>query len=194
MRKKTEVYFNPWVRKDYQSQSPKILVLGESHYGIEKDYNPDFTTDIIKDWALEREGSRRFFTIIAKISSKILYNRTPDWLGLEDKQFFWSRVAFYNYIQSFVGDAARIRPSESMWDEAKEPFLTVVDKPKPHIIIVLGRSLGNYIKEFEKEIPISEFCYWYHPSAPKYFKTPDAEEKLKKAFEDWKQKNSSLFT
>jgi hypothetical protein len=56
---------------------------------------------------------------------------------------FWHSVAFYNYIQEFVGSRARERPTEEMWNDAEKPFFMILTKLKPDFILVLGKSLWD---------------------------------------------------
>jgi len=174
-----EPFFKPWVGEDYRSQVPKTLVLGESHYGISESYTPEFTQYVVKDWALCQRGSSPYFTKIAKI----LLSKPYEWISLEEKYKLWNRVAFYNYVQQFVGDRPRMRPTPEMWLEAEEALDYVIAQLTPDIVIVTGKELGYYVSSFEeKYIGPAKFCYWTHPSA-RTFKKEDAI----KAFEDVKR-------
>jgi hypothetical protein len=70
-----EPFFQPWVGENYNAQTPKILVLGESHYGKQEDYTHEWTQGVVKAWALGEEGTTRYFTTIAKILSDKAYER-----------------------------------------------------------------------------------------------------------------------
>ena len=175
----SNVKFQPWVGDNYENENLKILVLGESHYGNAEENKETFTQDVIKSWALREEGSIKFFTTIAKILS----DKTEVYLSDDDAKEFWHKVAFYNYVQDFVGEEARMRPTELMWKEAKLPFIQVVNKLKPNIVVVLGSHLGEYIEEYADQFENTIFCYWYHPSTPRYFKYQKSLEDFKIAVE-----------
>ncbi len=175
----SSVKFQPWVGNNYENENLKILVLGESHYGNAEENKETFTQDVIKSWALREEGSIKFFTTIAKILS----DKTEVYLSDDNAKEFWHKVAFYNYVQDFVGEEARMRPTELMWEEAKLPFIQVVNKLKPNIVVVLGSHLGEYIEEYADQFENTIFCYWYHPSTPRYFKYQKSLEDFKIAVE-----------
>jgi hypothetical protein len=150
--------FHPWIGTNYDASLPKILVLGESHYGVV--INDQLTKHVVNDWGIGNEGSRRFFTLIAKIISG-----KPDAnLSKAEKSEFWHKVAFYNYVQEFVAEGPRVRPTPKMWEDAKEPFKAVLKQYTPDIVIVLGINLGGHIKAYESEITGTSFCYLRHPS------------------------------
>ena len=157
----SSVKFQPWVGDNYENENPKILVLGESHYGSTEENKEIFTQNVIQSWALRAEGSHKFFTIIAKILS----DKTEDWLSDDDSKEFWNKVIFYNYIQDFVGESARIRPIDEMWKQAKKPFEEVLCKYQPDIVVVLGKNLGWYVEQYSNDFEKIVFCYWTHPSA-----------------------------
>jgi hypothetical protein len=164
-------------RGNYNVQVPKILVLGESHYGEQVNYTPEWTRGVVKAWALGEEGTTRYFTTIAKILSGKAYER----ISQEEKKTIWQQVAFYNYVQRFVDEKTVKRPTEKMWVEAEEPFQKVMDSLKPDIVIVAGKELGGHVYKFEGSYAgNSVFCYWNHPS--RGFKKDEAV----KAFEEAK--------
>ncbi len=122
----------------------------------------------IMDW--EKKKKLRFFTTVAKILSGQPYQ----WLDDGKSQEFWNRVAFYNFIQTSVGTEPRMRPTEQMWRNSEIPFNSVLSDLQPDIIVVLGRELGSKIRHLESSYHDSIFCYWTHPSTPKFFKKEEA--------------------
>lgn len=157
----SSVKFQPWVGDNYENENLKILVLGESHYGNAEENKETFTQDVIKSWALREEGSIKFFTTIAKILS----DKTEVYLSDNNAKEFWHKVAFYNYVQDFVGEEARIRPTDEMWRQAEKPFNEVLLKYQPDIVVVLGKDLGWYVEQYANDFEKIVFCYWTHPSA-----------------------------
>ena len=157
----SSIKFHPWVGNNYESENPKILILGESHYGDADENKEIFTQTVVKSWALRGEGSHKFFTTIAEILS----DRMDIWLSDDEAKEFWNKVIFYNYIQDFVGENARKRPIDEMWKQAKKPFEQVLHQYNPDIVVVLGKDLGWYIEQYADDFEKIVFCYWTHPSA-----------------------------
>jgi len=155
-----EPYFKPWIGENYESNKPKILILGESHYGV-GDEPETFTQGVIKDWAMGGKGNRRFFTTVAKIVSE----KPHEWMSLDAKNTFWQSVAFYNFVQTIVGETPRIRPKEQMWQDAQEPLRYVLTTLSPEIVVVLGKALRWHTEPILSSYPSIVSCYWTHPSA-----------------------------
>ena len=177
------IVFKPWIGKEYFSQTPKILVLGESHYFEEGESHPNSTIEIVRSCAL-REGTKklRFFSTVAMILSGQPYQ----WLSDEKAREFWNKVAFYNFVQSSVGTKARIRPTEGMWLNSEIAFNSVLSEHQPDIIVVLGKELRAKIGHLDSSHRNSIFCYWTHPSTPKYFKKQEAMDSFQDALNLWK--------
>ena len=167
--KMKEPYFKPWVGENYAASRPRILILGESHYSENLSENQDFTQGIIAYWALGSKGNR-FFTTIAKIVSEKPY----EWMSPADKNTFWQSVAFYNFIQEIVGEAPRYRPTEQMWQDAKEPLEYVLAALSPDLVVVLGKELQRYVEPSLSSYKNVISCYWTHPSAFGHFKKDTA--------------------
>ena len=180
------VVFKPWIGEQYCSQNPKLLILGESHYLKEHEVNADFTINVIREFGLRENNKKlRFFTTITKILSGQPYELLSD----EKSKEFWNNVAFYNFIQSSVGTEARIRPTKEMWQNSLDAFESVMNELKPDIIVILGKELGYKINGFESHHNQSIFCYWTHPSTPKYFKKQEAIGSFNDAMNIWINKN-----
>jgi hypothetical protein len=63
-------------------------------------------------------------------------------LGVDD---VWSNTAFYNVIQEPVGDAARKRPIDDQWCEARGPYRDRLDELRPDLVIATGKALWERI-------------------------------------------------
>src|SRR5205085_2056314 len=61
----------------------------------------------------------------------------------ETRRAFWDRVAFYNYVQGAVGKAARIRPSDELWEASRAPFEAAFARLAPDYVIVFGVTLAE---------------------------------------------------
>lgn len=129
----------PWIGKNYGRGSRfgvKLLVLGEAHYGSSEEMTPEFTRDVIRDW------NHRFFTVIAKVLTGTGAGEEIPRQACEEIR---DEIAFYNYIQSFVGNKPGTTPTPDQWKDAHAPFQTVLQKLRPDAVLVLGYELGKHI-------------------------------------------------
>jgi hypothetical protein len=66
---------------------------------------------------------------------------------------FWESIAFYNFVQSWVGEEARDRPTTEMWAESIEAFQELVYSLRVQRILVLGDgNWKNLLSNFSHEI------------------------------------------
>jgi len=151
--------FDPWIGQKYWTdglRGVRVLILGESHYGTEGTEKRSFTTDIVREWGQEKR--LRFFTITQQLFQDIGSSLPSDAQRVE----FWDSVAFYNFIQSFVGEEARISPTHAMWRAASDAFLATVSELRPQLIVVLGLELRSQLPQLPKDLPV---CNVQHPSS-----------------------------
>lgn len=115
---------------------PRLLVLGESHYGgPESDY-PGFTQFVVQQFGITRRD--RYFTTTAKL---VLGIPSGVYLTNDARRAFWHSVAFYNYIPGLVGATSRIRPTDDQWTRGADILQGVLADLQPHMILVLGKEL-----------------------------------------------------
>ena len=139
------VTFLPWIGSRYMSEGirgAKLLVLGESHYGREEDLTSDFTSRVVQSKVYN--GRHRFFTIIAKL---ILGKGAGVHIRQDEREWVWDRIAFYNYVQSMAGVDPNGNITDSMWQEARQPFEDVVEVTSPDAILVIGQDLGSHLPD-----------------------------------------------
>lgn len=151
--------FDPWIGSKYRSEGlhgVRVLVLGESHYGEAGKERSNFTTDVVRE--LGQTDRHRFFTNI----QKVLLGMGPGWVSDEERANFWEHVAFYNYVQQFVGDTARVRPSNDLWDQGAAPFLMTLEELKPQVLVVLGVALEARLPSLPESLTV---CRLPHPSS-----------------------------
>jgi hypothetical protein len=150
--------FNPWVGSLYRNEGiggKRLLILGESHYGGPACDYPTFTTEIIEEMALQK-GRLPFF---ARIQRLVVGGRGV--FSDEERNDFWQRVAFYNYIQTaleVLGD----RPTGEMWQSAQSAFIETLNELSPDIVLVLGIELRRNMPAISNGIT---YCEIQHPSA-----------------------------
>ena len=158
------VGFQPWVGEQYGAGSRfgvRVLVLGESHYGPVGKERPAETNEVIR-WFTQRartgEGARHlFFTKVANV-----LRGQRGWIDDGDLAAVFQEVAFYNFVQSFVGDAARGHPTFRQWVEAQAPFQTVLDSLRPDAVLVLGLELSRHILDWPEH---TEHAVVAHPAS-----------------------------
>jgi len=151
--------FDPWVGSKYWSAGlggVRVLILGESHYGIGTE-SATFTTEVVKEWGQDKR--KRFFTTIQKLVAGI---GTDVWVTDEQRSAFWEQVAFYNFVQAFTGSEARCRPTQKMWVAASPAFLATIAELKPQVVVVLGIKLKDYLPDIPNSIQV---CFARHPSS-----------------------------
>jgi hypothetical protein len=129
------VYFQPWEGMNYhKSKNNRLLVLGESHYypGVAP---KGFTNELIGDYT-KCEWSHRYWTNIMQVIEGKKHSEI-------DRVAFWSRIAFYNYVQEIVSDCPGVAPSSKMWQRAEGPFFQVLDHLKPSHVLALSKRLWD---------------------------------------------------
>jgi len=154
--------FKPWIGEEYYHQGLyglRILFLGESHYGTKGNETSETTINVVKRLALCEERCHRFFTTTAKLA---LFKGSKDSISRNERKELWNKVAFYNYIQEFVADKARKRPSDEMWLFSEKAFLNVVEELQPQLIVILGKELNKNLPLLPNDI---EICRVNHPSS-----------------------------
>ncbi|ALL15906.1 hypothetical protein PE051_01640 [Enterobacter asburiae] len=153
------VNFHPFVGEKYYNSryGARVMVLGESHYGDGIDSAPDFTQYVIQEHAVK--PGLPFFTKLTNV-----LRGSVDCPTEEERIETWKHVAFYNYVQEFVGESARIAPTTAMWKASYAPFLEVVRELEPNVIVVLGSRLWDNVPNLPPEYP-TEWCSIIHPSS-----------------------------
>lgn len=141
------VRFIPWIGEDYSAgyDGLRTLVLGEAHYdpdtGEDVNANPKFTVECIEE-QIEGELTRKFWTNIA-----IAFTGRGG-LTCKDKRSFWSKVAFYNFIQECAADGPRIAPAPEAWRRSDAGFRDVINALRPQFIVGLGYRMFDNLPDF----------------------------------------------
>ena len=131
----------------------RLLVVGISHYETPRDPEPWFgiTTGVVGR-RVNGACRQHFFTTMTKVLT-----REEDVQNLHFS--VWHEVAFYNYIQSFVPKGRS--PRRNQWEDARDPFRTVLKYLQPDAVLVASRTVGDRI-DLPNEI---EFAVVDHPHA-----------------------------
>ena len=137
------VRHHPWVGDDYSDKGfggVRILALGESHYLTDgytlkqKDKATSTQEDITR--VIKGELTGLFFNRVVA-----LVRHAANQKDMSDAEI-WHSIAFYNYVQDFMDDS-RTRPNKDQWKSAEKPFLAVVDRLQPDMVLVLGATMWH---------------------------------------------------
>jgi hypothetical protein len=109
-----------------------------SHYSWGDEDLPDYfvTNAVILYRSVTRPAGKFFTNIIATAIGHLPSN---------DEQIeFWHSVAFYNYIQDFVGDSPRRLHAYELWQRSEQSFAEVLLRLRPQLMLVIGQlNWGN---------------------------------------------------
>jgi hypothetical protein len=132
-----KVRVHPWVGECYESNELlpyRTLVLGESNYTTQENFNSNLVIACIKDHIGENSDDN--FSRFATKTRRVILGRETKISAKE----FWQNAAFYNFVQYRVGDLSKQRPTQKMWDDSVQAFDELVNNIKPERILVLGQE------------------------------------------------------
>lgn len=133
--------FEPWIGQEFDSQSefPRTLILGESHYGKHHEgrYELAKKTILCIEDQIVHNCSYRFFTRL--VSS--LTGRRPNFY---DKGVFWHKVAYHNLITEPLA-GPRCCPTMDQWKKSIATLPQVFEDLKPELCLVLGYRMWNQL-------------------------------------------------
>lgn len=149
----TEYFVKPWVGDRYESPSifpHRTLIVGESNYvDSPEKFNPYIVINCVAD-DLSGDDPTGFGKFSTKLR-RVIFGSDGD-MGPHG---FWPNVAFYNFVQYLVGDAARQRPTNEMWKSSVPAFERVVEDLKPERILVLGLENWRNLLACMNHTPVS---------------------------------------
>ena len=151
MWKNIKVY--PWIPPLYEENNIfpyRTLVLGESNYTSEKNFNSNLVISTVEEH-ISKNSDKNFSRFATKIRRTILGRDTK----VTAKEF-WNSVAFYNFIQYRVGANSGDRPTETMWKESIPAFKELITTIKPERILVLGKKNWNNLTQHIEHEKISD--------------------------------------
>jgi hypothetical protein len=144
MWKKVKIY--PWVGSQYKQSEVlpfKTLILGESNYAAEKNFNSNIVISCVTNHLGENKN-KNFSSFATKTRRVILGSSTK-----VSSKIFWESVAYYNFVQYLVGSISRKRPTKQMWNESVQSFDELITVLKPERVLVLGKgNWKNLLKHF----------------------------------------------
>jgi hypothetical protein len=144
------VYFTPFVGDDYDLglvDGVRVLFLGESHYGApssEPGNGRDCTQYQFNDFMDEScdiYNQSQFFQKLPRLVTR------DENVTQAESAAAWRRIAYANFVQEFVGEHARMRPSPDQWKRGQAALTEFVERLRPDVVLVLGAQLWNHIVE-----------------------------------------------
>ncbi|KAB1071519.1 hypothetical protein [Methylobacterium planeticum] len=149
------VFFEPWIGSKYYTDGlwgKKVLIVGESHYDEFFSNKSDAASGMSKpkhtlgrDWTqyciqaiVSGEKGPAFWTSLRNRVGGAEHEEAP-------AAAFWPRVAYYNFVQTPVGGAARVAPTKEQFKNSMAAFEEVLEKLNPDRVIVTGDRMHPYI-------------------------------------------------
>ncbi|MDR3278489.1 MAG: hypothetical protein LBT12_06920 [Oscillospiraceae bacterium] len=129
-----QIRFQPYVGPTYEKTKTKVLILGESHYGSQRDEHKDFTVDVVENWLTGVYKLPFFDNILRALFGNNDHARAK-----------FGQLAFYNYLQVFKGETARdssFLQQEHIY-EAEQPFYEVLRALTPDVVLCFSYRVWN---------------------------------------------------
>ena len=129
LEKILDIIHLPWIGKEYECQERRVLIVGDSHYGKEKEtWEIDFTRGITKCCS-ECTVSESW-----NFQKNLLYT-----FGIKDEQVarFWRSVAFCNIVQEPMQNRDD-KPTDEQFARGGRVLKEIIDVIKPTDCIIVG--------------------------------------------------------
>lgn len=143
-----ELAWRPWVGKNYEaSESPRILIVGESHYDKpDKKYEfgetpqswKDYTREIILESCINNDWSASTYENVQRLlhgNSKV------------DRCRYWSDISYYNIVQRIMDGTKNEQPSTQDFEQGWKAFVEVVKVLKPDHCLFIGVAASNHFND-----------------------------------------------
>lgn len=144
------LFFQPWVGSHYSSGGifgKRIMALGESHHCDEtctecglllRHECNQFTTDVIKSYLDQNNKREGWMSTFLKFERSLVNHKTTP----EESKRIWNSILFYNYLQVAMKNSRQAGISKQ-YQDAANPFFSVLEQYKPELLIVWGVRLWN---------------------------------------------------
>ena len=167
----------PFVGRNYQNMSTKIMVLGESHY-IDPELDiSNYSEAQLKELDDDKYYSRSvlmddYFANIREDGTNPnkwiqCYRNTAAMItGMEyhDSDYVWNNLSFYNFFQSSIGHGAGSQKfiTPELIEDSRKAYFEVITILKPDFIIAwgLGKLYYKWVPE-DGYIEMGEYTYKY---------------------------------
>ena len=154
------LFFEPWIGAEYgkaKNPWPRLLILGDSHYGKEEWQVPDFTRRVVLEQALGKDEQGRPWRgkrskLFVELATLLLGASRAGDVGEEARERVWNRIAFSNYVQEIVGPEHDSVPTDAMWDTGRRSFGPILDFVGPEAVIVCGWRVWKNLPPCQTEV------------------------------------------
>lgn len=156
--------FRPWIGSRYDSTSPKVLVVGESHYGIPVTER-EATTEIVRRQFGEGKDVERTFERYRSLSAieRTVAGRQD--LRADLSRDFWDSISLYNFVQAELSDV-HVRPTSAQFSASVDAFCDVVLTLEPDVVVVFGTQTWRHLPE-DSRLQWKRHAFAEAPSAPR---------------------------
>lgn len=151
------LFWFPWIGKNYSIENRKILIVAESHYVIEK--TKEKTKEVIA------KVSNREYQFTREMIYDQWKNNMIDNLFralVKTNEFepsqVWDNVAFYNFIQRPMDYTIKERPTKKEFLEGWKTFVEIVKILEPDECLFVGVAASN---QFNTAMDFLGFDYDY---------------------------------
>jgi hypothetical protein len=171
------IKFYPFIGKKYKEISPKILVLGESHY-----FKPDVTVSEMNEFDNDKSISRNYFldeylTGLGNSKNGTLpegpdgykhircYRNTASMITGKDYHFsdyIWNYLSFFNFFQKHVGRGPKNKEfiNEILIENSQRAYFEIINILKPKLVIAWGITdlYNKWVPQNDCD-PIEDYLY-----------------------------------
>lgn len=123
----------PWIGVEYPKGMRRVLIVGDSHYAVDDKGN--FDQECYDDFMLTKKMTRYIVERYLKGETWNFYQNLEN--TFLDSSGFWSKIAFYNFIQHPMKQNNAI-PDEQEYLIAWRCFVDLVKVLKPTDCIFIG--------------------------------------------------------
>lgn len=146
----THIEFEPWIGERFREGGPRLLLVGESHYGDLHPIPALATQYAVEQWRNRAWKPRpRYFLAASRLLNNVAAKQVNEETSLE-------RIAFYNYVQ-FIMPTLHHRPTKIHFRESEIAFREVIGKVDPTHVLVTGKGVWAAMPHFDIEGISGEF-------------------------------------
>lgn len=150
----------PWIGASFLNlpRDEKLVIVGESHYFKSAEgqseidtYYPEYTRRVVEESLIRKEWTTRTLTNL----TSLLNLET-----LEERESFWQRTVYYNFIQSSMDYSHKERPSDEQNEIAWKNFLELKHAFDPKYFLFIGVEAFNSFTACMEKYEIAHSYHW----------------------------------
>ena len=123
-----------WIGSLFRAPANGVLILGESTYGEDAPLS-----EYVPSWCSGAQPDPTFTRIYNAFSGDAPSAANPD-----KREAFWATIAFSNFVQQPVGPTRVHRPTSDDYRRAAAALPALLQKVKPHGILILGKEQAEF--------------------------------------------------